>query len=126
MTKDEQNETVARAQRLGLRAMQLAVGSLIVVILVLTISLGVTLNLARIAQNEAQTLQTELTCQSEIATVQQIAKAELNVSIAEALAKVGRSQPITSEIVEEIESKISILREANEERRKSVENCSEG
>lgn len=126
MTENEERarDSVASAQKIGLRAMQVAVGSLAVVILVLTLSLAVTINIARVAREDAGRLQRELECRSLIYSEQAIANSEVNATIAEALVAISRGQNVTG-LEERLDFDIATLREMNNLRLTAVEKCSE-
>lgn len=77
-TKHDETESVARAQRMGVRALQLAAASMIAIILVLTGSLAIVLGLTREARSDASRLTEELQCRSNIA-------ADFDAAFAEAM-----------------------------------------
>lgn len=117
-------ETVESAHRISVRAMQMALASLVIVVLVMAVSLAVTLGITRNAQNDADALQRELSCRSEIYRTQEIAASELNASIAQALVALGRDESIDP-FVDSMEQEILVLREANARRSEAIELCAD-
>lgn len=120
------------AAKLSQRAMTIATACLAVVVLVLVVSMVLIISVAVNAQrntnrfsDDAEALQIELECRSEISAQVTVAQGEVSSLVALALVALAKDDPSQfSAAVEDIEEAVDSLRDATERRSTSVQSCS--
>ena len=117
-------ESVESARRLSVNAMHVAVGSLGVVILVMSLALVLTLSLTRSARRDATRLSGELECRSAIVAEQAAADSSLQIFIGQALLEVATSG-IGEASLQEVELRVVAIRKTTEAREEATLACSE-